>query len=266
MGTDFQQNAAFHDELAPRYDAHVTNNACNILARQAFVDLATECVSPGSTLLDFGCGTGLDALQYVRKGYRILAYDNSAGMVAQLEQRCAAEIASGQIKAWSEPYPSFLARFPLTPAPSAVVADFAVLNSIQDLEPLFQTFAQYLAPPGWVICSLLNPLHWLKLKTPGWWVKALWERNGSPVYAADPYTTYMHFEPALLRSARQFHLVGRGNSGMFVRYDAGPPGRRIRAWWGAADSSRRRVEHMLWRTPAHRMLGHFVFLVLRREA
>ena len=64
METDFQQNAAFHDELAPRYDAHVTNNACNILARQAFVDLATQCVSPGSTLLDFGCGTGIFLAAY----------------------------------------------------------------------------------------------------------------------------------------------------------------------------------------------------------
>jgi hypothetical protein len=62
------------------------------------------------------------------------------------------------------------------------VADFAVLNSIQDLEPLFEAFAHYLAHTGWVICSLLNPLHWLKLKTPEWWVKALRERN------------YMHFE------------------------------------------------------------------------
>jgi SAM-dependent methyltransferase len=264
--TDFKQNAAFHDELAPRYDAHVTNNACNVLAREAFVDLVSRCVSPGSVLLDFGCGTGLDALRYARKGYRVLAYDHSAGMIAELKQRCKREIASGKITAWSEPYPSFLARFPLAPAPSAVVADFAVLNSIQDLAPLFETFAPYLAPPGWVISSLLNPLHWLKLKTPGWCVKALRERNESPVYSAAPYTTYMHFEQALLRSARRFHLAGRGNSGMFVRYDEGPPGSPTRSWWGEADSNRKRLARMLWQTPAHRMLGHFVFLVLRRDA
>jgi SAM-dependent methyltransferase len=266
VDTDFQHNAAFHNELAPRYDAHVSTNTCDILARQAFVELATQCLSPGSTVLDFGCGTGIDALQYARKGYRVLAYDNSAGMIAQLEQRCTAEIASGKITAWSEPYPSFLTRFLLTPPPSAVLADFAVFNSIQDLEPLFDMFAQTLAPPGWVICSLLNPLHWLKLKSPGWWLKALRERNGSPVYAADPYTIFMHFEPAVLRSARRFNLVGRANSGMFVRYDGGPPGNRVRSWWGAADSSPRWLENILWRTPAHRVLGHFVFLVLRRDA
>lgn len=265
MGSDFAQNAAFHDDLAGRYDAHLTNNVHNILAREAFAELVTRSVPPDSRLLDFGCGTGIDAFHYARKGYRVLAYDNSPGMVAQLEQRCKAEIASGKITAWSEGYPSFLMHFPQSAPPSAVVSDFAVLNSIRELEPLFDTFARHLAPPGWMIVSILNPLHWLKLKTPRWWLKALRDRDGSPVYTSQPYVTYMHFEPALLRAARQFHLVGRANSGRFVRYDSLTPANESRSWWGQADSNRKRLERALWRTPAYRMLGHFVFLVLRRD-
>ena len=178
MESDFVQNAAFHDELAPRYDAHLTNSPYNILAREAFVELVTGCVSPGSTLLDFGCGTGIDAFQYAQKGYRVLAYDNSPGMVAQLERRCKAGIASGEITAWSEDYPSFLMHFPQSPAPSAAVANFAVLNSIRELTPLFDTFARHLAPPGWIVVSILNPIHWQRLKTPRWWLKALRDRDG----------------------------------------------------------------------------------------
>jgi SAM-dependent methyltransferase len=265
LESDFPKNAAFHDELAPRYDAHLANSECNILARRAFVELVTRCVSPGSSLLDFGCGTGIDAFQYARKGYRVRAYDNSPGMVAQLEQRCKAEIASGKITAWSEGYPSFLAHFPQSPAVSAVVADFAVLNSIGELEPLFDTFARRLAPPGWIVVSVLNPLHWSKLKTPRWWLKALWDRNGSPVYTTQPYVTYLHFMPALLRAARQFHLVGRANAGRCVRYDATMPGSEPRLWWGQTDSNRKAAVRAVWRTPAYRMLGHFVFLVLRRD-
>jgi SAM-dependent methyltransferase len=265
LPSDFQQNAAFHDELAPRYDAHLIDNAHNRLARDAFVDLVTRCVPPGSTLLDFGCGTGIDALRYAKKGYRVLAYDNSPGMVAQLERRCSAEIAAGKITAWSESYPSFLTHFPAAPDPVAVVADFAVLNSIGELEPLFETFARRLAPPGWVIVSILNPLHWSKLKTPRWWLRALLDRNGSPVYATRPYTTYMHFAPAVLRAARQFHLVGRANAGRFARYVAAPPGNPTSSWWGQDQSNPKRLELALWRTPAYKMLGHFLFLVLRRD-
>lgn len=266
MESDFVKNAAFHDELAPRYDAHLTNSAYNILAREAFVELVTRCVPPGSRLLDFGCGTGIDALQYAQKGYRVLAYDNSPGMVAQLEQRCKAQIASGEIIAWSEGYPSFLTHFSQQPAPSAVVADVAVLNSIPELGLLFDTFARGLAPPGWIIISLLNPLHWQRLRTPRWWLKALRRGDGSPLYTVEPYKTYIHFMPALLRAARQFHLVGRANSGKFVRYDTAIQGGEPPLWWGQTDSNRKHLDRALWRTPLRSMLGHFVFLVLRRDA
>jgi SAM-dependent methyltransferase len=264
LGSDFIQNAAFHDKLAPRYDAQLTENAHNRLARDAFVDLVARYVSPASTLLDFGCGTGIDALRYAKKGYRVLAYDNSPGMVAELEQRCRAEISAGQITAWSESYPSFLTHLPQSPAPSAVAANFAVLNSIGELGPLFEAFARHLAPPGWVIVSILNPLHWSKLKTPRWWLKGLLERNGSPVYATRPYVTYMHFAHSVLGAARQFHLVGRANSGRFARYEA-MPGSGPSSRWEQDGSNGRRLELALWRSPAYKMLGHFVFLVLRRD-
>ena len=265
MRPDFARNAAFFNELAPQYDSHLTNGAYNVLARAAFVDLVARHVSPGSTLLDFGCGTGLDALNYAQKGYRVLAYDNSPGMVAQLEARCKAEIASGQVTAWSMDYPSFLDHLPQLPAASAVVSNFAVLNSIRELEPLFETFARHLAPPGWIIVSILNPLHWLKLKTPRWWLKGLRDGDGSPVYTAQPYVTYLHFVPAVLRAAHGFQFVGRANSGTLVRYDAITPGSESRSWWGETDSNRKRLERVLWHTPAHKLLGHFVFLVLRRD-
>jgi len=266
LESEFVRNAAFHDELAPRYDAHLTTGAYNILAREAFVELVTRCVSPGSRLLDFGCGTGIDALHYTQKGYQVLAYDNSPGMVVQLTQRCRAEISSGAITAWSEPYPAFLTHFPgRPPTPAAVAANFAVLNSIREPTPLFDAFARSLAAPGWLIVSILNPLHWQRLKTPRWWLRALWERNGPPVYTSQPYVSYIHFVSALLRAAPQFHLVGRANAGKFVRYDASVPVNRPPAWWGQVNPETRVLERALWRTPAYRMLGHFVFLVLRRD-
>ena len=142
-------------------------------------------VPPGSTLLDFGCGTGVDALEYAHRGYRVLAYDNSAGMVAELERRCGNEIAAGADSAVARGtmQPSSIAGREW-PAPNAVIANFAVLNSIRDLRSLFDTFAQRLAPPGWVIVSILNPIHWTKLKEPRWWLHALRPRRVGPL--SDP--------------------------------------------------------------------------------
>lgn len=265
LDSDFAQNAAFHDRLAPQYDAQMAKSAYDTLAREAFVELVGRYVSPGSTLLDFGCGTGIDALHYARKGYCVQAYDNSPGMLAQLRLRCKTDVASGQIIAWSEDYPSFLDRFPQPPAPSAAMANFAVLNSIRKLAPLFETFARNLAPPGWMMLSILNPLHWSKLKKSGWWLRSLDPRDGSPVYAVQPYATYMHVVSHLLRAAPQFHLVGCANAGRFVRYQATRP-ENEKSWWELTDSKKKGMQRILWRTPAYRLLGQFVFLVLRRDA
>ena len=76
MATDSEQNAAFHDKLAAHYDSHLTRPQ-DLLARAAFQGLVSRHVPAGSTVLDFGCGTGIDALEYAQRGYRVLAYDNS---------------------------------------------------------------------------------------------------------------------------------------------------------------------------------------------
>jgi SAM-dependent methyltransferase len=261
---DFAQNAAFHNEVAAQYDVHLRSSPYNDLARTAFHDLVARYVPAGSTLLDFGCGTGLDALHYAQQGYRVLAYDNSPGMMAQLEKRCRTQIASRAVATCAAAYPSFLDRPPAWPAPNTVVANFAVLNSIRDLSPLFETFARQLRPPGWVIVSILNPLHWEKVNTPEWWHEAWRHPTGPRLFSTRPYRTYLHFLPALLRSAPGFQLVGRANAGAFVRYDTVVAGEQ-RAWWGHADSPKDRFARVLWQTPVFRLLGHFLFLVLRRD-
>ena len=269
---DFGRNAAFYDQVAAHYDGQLGCSPYNHLARSAFQDLVARFVPTGSTLLDFGCGTGIDALHYARQGYRVLAYDNSPGMVAQLEIRCQQEILAGAVTAGAVDYPAFIDNFLEWPAPAAVVSNFAVLNSLRDLAPLFAAFAKRLSPPGWVIVSLLNPLHWGKVKMRGWWQDAWRRPTGPRLFSLQPYATYLHFVTEILRSAEDFHLVGRANAGRFVRYDDAP-GRGAmerlhharRTWWGRSDSVRSAFARLLWQTPAYPFVGHFLFLVLRRD-
>jgi SAM-dependent methyltransferase len=261
---DFSQNAAFHDRLAAEYDRYLLGDPHNVLARTAFRDLVARYLPSGSTLLDFGCGTGLDAQHYAGRGYHVLAYDNSPGMIARLEQRCAADISSGQIQTCSVAFPSFPTRLPSWPAPQAIVANFAVLNSIRDLEPLFGHFRELLAPRGWLMVSVLNPLHWSKVRMPAWWRHSLPHPTGPRLYARQPYASYLHFVPALLRAARGFHLVGRGRAGRLVRYRE--VARREPAWWWLPDGSTAvGGERILWQTLLRKWLGHFLLLVLRRD-
>jgi len=261
--SELTKRVAFHDEIAPRYDEYLTRSRSDILARKAFVDLVSRYVPSDATLLDFGSGTGLDALEYARRGYHILAYDNSPGMMAQLERRCRAEIASGSITPKLMDYESFLDSGMREPAPQAVVANFAVLNLIDEPEILFNTFARHLAPPGWIIISILNPVHWTKVRKLAWWRNALGKHGRPRVFLEQPYIAYLPFVSEVLRAANRFQLIGHAHAGKQVRFDpvSGNDGERI--WWKNINLSP--VEEALWHTTAHKLLGEFVFLVLRRD-
>jgi ubiquinone/menaquinone biosynthesis C-methylase UbiE len=265
MDPDFERIAAYHDRVAPEYDSRLTSNPHDILARRAFQALVTRHVDAGSTLLDFGCGTGIDALHFAENGYRVTAYDTSPGMIQQMELRCGSKIAAGEITSCCASYRDFLDGRMSLPRASAVTADFAVLNSIRDLTPLFNRFSQILEPPGWIILSILNPMHWLRLKQAKWW-RDTWNRaEAQEVYFGDrPFSTYLHPESHLLRAARGFRLVGRANAGNLVRYDP-QASRGGSVWWEPEGLTVGQFDRLLWRTPVFRLLGHFVFLVLRRD-
>ncbi|HWG58254.1 MAG TPA: methyltransferase domain-containing protein [Candidatus Acidoferrales bacterium] len=263
---EFQQGAGFYDRLAEHYDAHVTNSSTDNLARAAFQDLVRQNVPAGSALLDFGCGTGLDALEYARAGYRVVAYDTSAGMLAHLERRCHGEILPGQI----EPCRGedlLNERLDRWPPLQAITANFAVLNLIRDPAAIFDGFARRMAGPGWLIISILNPLHWSTFakRTVGRRVPAGASESGGN--DPRPCPTYVHSVSALRNAAKGFRLVGRANAGTFVRYDdLSRTGCLTRLWWGEADTATKRRKRLLWGTPAARLLGTFVFLVFRRDS
>ena len=80
----------------------------------------------------------------------------------QVRSRCAREIASGRITAYSMPYSQFLEAVPSWPKPDTVSANFAVLNSIQDLGALFAAIGDRLAPsadPNYGLIAIRSGLH-----------------------------------------------------------------------------------------------------------
>src|SRR6185295_19185698 len=124
------QDSAYFDSLAPRYDELLSRAPIDRWTRRAFQTLVAETVPPRSLLLDFGCGTGLDALWYARHSYRVLAYDISGGMLQQLRHRCAGEIVSGQVVPVRAPFDDFAAVMEAQPRPDAVVSNFSCLGDL----------------------------------------------------------------------------------------------------------------------------------------
>jgi SAM-dependent methyltransferase len=80
----YETCAAFYDEdyAAAGYDHDVP----------FYVELAQEAVrETGASVLELGCGTGRVLLPTAREGVEIVGVDASAGMLARLEERLAAE-------------------------------------------------------------------------------------------------------------------------------------------------------------------------------
>lgn len=77
------------DSVAPDYDGPRGNNALIQRMRTTLWDTVASELPVGSRLVDLGCGTGLDAGEFARRGYSVLATDWSPAMVERTRQRAA---------------------------------------------------------------------------------------------------------------------------------------------------------------------------------
>ena len=256
--TQTDPSVLHYNSIASQYDQMLTSIPGDRWVRQAFQSFVTQHVPPGKLLLDFGCGTGTDALSYIGQGYRVIGYDNSPGMLGELRHKCAAEIARGQIMCYGTPYRKFLSSGKDTgdPAPDAVTANFAVLNLIDELAPLFDAFAKMLVPHGQVIVSVLNPFFWKEMIHPAWWKANRIDLASQTVCTnATSSTAIRHFVSRIDRAASShFARIDQASVGALVRYS------KVADQWEQPASLAARIESRLWRAPPLNRSGKFLFL------
>ncbi len=77
------------DHHAPHYDNPVT-----AFIGERELRVIRPLVPPGSTVLDYGCGTGRTTLDLLRRGCRVTAYDLSGGMLALARARARGKLCS----------------------------------------------------------------------------------------------------------------------------------------------------------------------------
>jgi SAM-dependent methyltransferase len=240
---DVRRTSAYYDRTASEYDRQVEGLAVNRTIRDAFRPRVSELAGPAGAIVDFGCGTGTDAAWYAARGHHVVAYDISAGMVNVLRSVHADTVARGQIVpvAGSLDDLDQVLR-PLAPV-DAIAANFAVLNHVRDLEPLFRVLSSHVRPGGSLVASLLNPVLLADMRQRWWWRGALQSlRSGAIAFRGD-VTTYRHYVRAVRRAARpHLELAEVGRSDAEGRWSSG---------------------HVGWREA---MKQQFVFVVLRKNS
>jgi len=253
--------SAYYDDIADVYDIQMSRMPGDVWARDAFQDFVTRDLSPGGMLLDFGCGTGIDARAYAAKGFRVIGYDSSPGMARVAMNRCQAADAGGRAAILSFPYEKFLRKPWPMERPTAIVANFAVLNLVPSLGEAFARFHEILGAGGNVFLSLLNPCFVQNAVTPG--LRRTMLRavlRGVAEFPSAKVPTLLYREGFVRREARpHFRVDRRAGIGAIVNGDA------IEGSWAAPLGLRERVERRLFATRVMAGAGKFTFLKLRRD-
>jgi len=86
------------DSVAADYDGPRGNNTMIQDMRSEMWRTLDATFSPGSRLIDLGCGTGLDAVRMARLGHHVTATDWSQGMVERTRQRAEHEQVADRVQ------------------------------------------------------------------------------------------------------------------------------------------------------------------------
>ncbi|MGH8214003.1 MAG: class I SAM-dependent methyltransferase, partial [Rhodanobacteraceae bacterium] len=143
------------DSVAEDYDGPRGNNELIQRMRRTMWNAARSEFFIGSRLLDLGCGTGIDAVEFAGAGYRVLATDWSPQMVARTRSRILAAGAGDNVEARQlgiQQLDALEDRF------DGIYSNFGPLNCAPDLAAVAAQCARLLRPGGKLVFSVIGRL------------------------------------------------------------------------------------------------------------
>ncbi len=145
----------FFDGHAPHYMENVFT--ANTVAE---VDFALEelGLSPGSSILDIGCGTGRHSVELARRGYRMTGVDISEGMLAEAQH--AAQAAGIEVEWVHQDATLYSATAQFDAAICLCEGAFGLVDAAADPEAhdtaVLSNIAAALSPGGRLVVNALN--------------------------------------------------------------------------------------------------------------
>lgn len=149
---------AFGD-LAARYDREFGENPLAQRMRELVWREIFSRLHASATVLDLGCGTGIDAAELASRGHRVVAVDGASAMLAEVRKK-QERLRLGRIETVQVDLNDSAARRRLFARfdPDAVLANFGVLNCVEDLKGLAAELAELLLPGGLVFAVVMGKL------------------------------------------------------------------------------------------------------------
>jgi ubiquinone/menaquinone biosynthesis C-methylase UbiE len=143
----------FYDSIATAYNGHMTDSDKKV--RESVHQLFSTHVTKGD-VLDFGGGTGLDLPWFLSNKYRVSFVEPSANMraVARANNESKGEVqfveSNTDFTKWNE------SQLPFSGKVNGILANFAVLNCIENIDGLFQKFALVASKDCYVVTTIID--------------------------------------------------------------------------------------------------------------
>lgn len=141
------------DSVAADYDGPRGNNELIQRMRVTLWDTVHSQLPAGARLLDLGCGTGIDALEFARRGFRVVATDWSPQMVERARSRAEAAGLQSRITARHlgvQQLDRLDGEF------DGIYSNFGPLNCAPDLAAVANECARLLRPGGRLVFSVMG--------------------------------------------------------------------------------------------------------------
>ncbi|WP_199536074.1 class I SAM-dependent methyltransferase [Dyella solisilvae] len=254
------------DSVAADYDGPRGNNELIQRMRVALWEAVFDRVPVGANLLDLGCGTGIDAIEFARCGYQVAATDWSPQMVGRTRSRAA--IAGLESHVTVEHLGIHqLGR--LKEQFAGIYSNFGPLNCVPDLPTVAAECARLLRPGGHLVFSVMGrvcPWELLHYLSRGRFRRAIVRgRRGATAVGMNRHTIWTYYYlPREFYRAFADHFVLESHRALclflpppyLVDYYRRHP--RWRQWLGWLD------DH-LGALPLMRDMGDHFLIVMRRR-
>jgi ubiquinone/menaquinone biosynthesis C-methylase UbiE len=152
----FTTIAEAFSRTAAKYDAFAEDHPNLTRMRSRVYAHISRVLPPPARILELNAGTGSDAVQLARRGYRLHATDIAPGMLQRLEDKISRMGLGEQVTLQQC---SFTDLSSMQGAPyDSVFSNLGGLNCVPDLTPVIQALPEVLRPGGVVTWVLMPPV------------------------------------------------------------------------------------------------------------
>jgi SAM-dependent methyltransferase len=157
LPTQLRETREAFDSVAADYDGPRGNNALIQDMRAEMWRWLDRAFSPGSRLIDLGCGTGLDAVRMAHCGHRVVATDWSTEMIARTAARAREEAVADRVEALAIGAHE-LERLQGRGSFDGAYSDLGPLNCVPELAEVSRACARLLKPAGVLVFTVIGRL------------------------------------------------------------------------------------------------------------